>query len=129
MTNLQFDKIKSKEEFFTVFQGMCNIAESAFNSFDTDVKNGLPASQISRHISYLMSITFVIMGMRGDYGGFRDEDMLRSFFIQIDGVEYDQQHLYKMNDYFANRFNKALDILKEADPEVYESYKTVWGKY
>lgn len=130
MTNIQFNNIKNKEEFFGVFQGLCNIAESAFNNFEKQAKDAdFPVSQIPRHISYLMSITFVIMGMRGDYGGFRDQDMLSAFFVEIDGVKYDQKYLYKMNDYFAERFGKTLEILKEKDLESYESYKFVWGKY
>ncbi|MBT3417044.1 hypothetical protein HOE22_09765 [Candidatus Woesearchaeota archaeon] len=131
-TNIQFNNIKNKEEFFLIFQGLCNIAESAFNQFEEQQfnnKNNENLSQISRHVSYLMSITFVIVGMRGGYLEFRDTDLISPFFVEVDGVQYDQKYLYKMNDYFIDRFNRVLDILKEIDPEFYKSYSVVWKNY
>ena len=85
--NIQFNNIKNKEEFFLIFQGLCNIAESAFNQFDGQFNNKSSEnlSQISRHVSYLMGITFVIVGMRGDYSEFRDSDLISPFFVEIGG--------------------------------------------
>lgn len=128
---IQFNKIKSKEEFFLVFRGLCEIAESAFNKFDAqfqEVKRE-DAAQVRKGVSYLMSITFVVMGMRGDYDGFRDENLSTPFFVEIDGVHYDQKYLYTMNDYFADRFNTVLNILKEVDLESYASYNVVWKNH
>lgn len=129
--NIQFNNIKNKKEFFLTFQCLCNIAESAFNQFEEQFnnKNNENLSQISRHVSYLMSITFVIAGMRGAYSEFRDSDLISPFFVEVDGVQYDQKYLYKMNDYFIDRFNRVLDILKETDPESYKSYSVVWKNY
>ena len=130
-SDIKFNKISSQKEFFTVFQGLCDIAELAFNNFDEQFKNPrtVDAVEICRNISYLMSITFVIMGMRGDYSGFRDNNLLSPFFVEIDGVNYHQAYLYQMNDYFADRFNKVLSLLEKIDPESHKLYKAVWGKY
>jgi hypothetical protein len=129
-SNIQFNEIKSQEEFFTIFQGLCNIAEHAFNEFEmrTYEVSINDTNQICKDISYLMSITFVIMGMRGDYHSFRSKDT-SPFLVEAQGVEYDQKYLYKMNDYFADRFNNALKKLEEINPEIHKSYMVVWKNY
>ena len=38
-------------------------------------------------------------------------------------------YLYKMNDYFTNRFDEAINKVKDLIPEYYEAYKTVWQNY
>lgn len=131
-TNIHFSEIKTREEFFTIFQGICNTAESAFNDFEKRITNGVSAEdayRLCKDASYLMSITFVIMGMRGDYAGFNDHALLSMFSVEIEGVQYDQKYLYKMNDYFHDRFSKVLELLKQVNPETYLSYKTVWSNY
>lgn len=128
--NIQFNNIKNKEEFFLIFQGLCNIAESAFNQFEENFnKNKEKTYRIPRHVFYLMSITHVITGMRGDYIEFHKNDQLSPFVVKIDEVIYDQRYLYKMNDYFLNRFNEVLDILKETDPESYRLYNMILKNY
>lgn len=128
---VQFSKIKTQEEFFGVFQGLCNIAESAFNEWDKEFPNPteMDRAQYAKGVSYLMSVTFVIMGMRGNWRYFRDDEMFPVFFVEIDGMQYDQKYLYKMNDYFADRFNKVLAILEKIDPESHKVYQTVWRNY
>jgi len=128
---IQFDKIKSKEKFFLVFRGLCEIAESAFSRFDAQFKEAKydDAMEVCKSASYLMSIAFVIMGMRGDYDGFRDDNLLAPFFVEIDGITYNQDYLYTMNDHFADRFNKVLDILKRVDLESYAFYSAVWKNH
>lgn len=128
---IQFNKIKSQEEFFGVFQGLCNIAESAFNEWENEYPDPteMDRAQYVKGVSYLMSITFVIMGMRGNWTYFRDDEMFPVFFVEIDGIQYDQKYLYKMNDYFADRFNKILAVLEKIDPESHKVYQTVWRNY
>lgn len=123
------DQIKTPEEFFAVFNGLCKIAESVFNSFDEKDFSGLGSKMIAKEISYLMSITLVVIGMRGGYPAFRDDALSSPFFVIIDGKEYDQDYLYKMNDYFTNRFDETLNKTKDLIPEYYESYITVWRNY
>jgi hypothetical protein len=123
------DKLKTPEEFLFVFNGLCKIAESAFNNFDEKDFSGLESKMIAKEISYLMSITFVIIGMRGGYSAFRDDALSSPFFVIIEGKEYDQVYLYRMNDYFTNRFDEALNKVKDLIPEYYESYITVWRNY
>ncbi len=131
-TEIQFQNIKNREEFFAVFQGLCNIAENAFYQFEEEFKDIKDdQSQVlgyCKNLSYLMSITFVIMGMRGDYSKFRDDE-IGPIFVEKDGIMYDQKYLYKMNDHFAARFNKALAILKNFDPTSAEPYRKVWSQY
>lgn len=133
-TEIQFQNIKTREEFFFIFQGICNVAENAFNQFEEEFKNinkdGLPKILgYCKNLSYLMSITFVIMGMRGDYSKFRADENIYPFFVEKDDVMYDQKYLYKMNDYFAERFKNALSILENIDPVSAEPYKKVWTIY
>ncbi|MST04326.1 MAG: hypothetical protein EXS49_02040 [Candidatus Pacebacteria bacterium] len=129
----QFKNLKNQEEFFLIFQGLCSVAEFAFNKLDEDFKNIKTdiflVPQFKKNIPYLISITLVIMGMRGDYMGFRDNDLLSPFLVEIDGVQYDQKYLYKMNDYFRNRLNKTLDILKELDLDLYNTHKKIWSDF
>jgi len=127
--NILIDKIKTSEEFFLVFNGLCKMAESSFNSFNEKDFSGLGSKIIAKEISYLMSITFIIIGMRGEYSSFREDSLTSPFFVIIDGKEYNQDYLYKMNDYFTNRFDEALNKVKDLIPEYYESYITVWRNY
>ncbi|MCX6795853.1 MAG: hypothetical protein NT165_03985 [Candidatus Falkowbacteria bacterium] len=131
MENIQIEKIKNIEEFFLVFNGLCKIAESAFNRFDEEMSSSNPPSSnlVAKEVSYLMSITFVIIGMRGQYAGFRGGDDFTPFIVSIDGMEYDQKYLYKMNDYFTSRFDEVLGKVQELAPEYYEPYKLVWQNY
>jgi hypothetical protein len=127
---ISFKIIEDQKEFLIVFQGLCNIAESAFNKFDqriTEDPSILLSPGICYSVSHLMGITFTIMGMRGDYDAFKDGEVeTRSFYVEIDGVIYDQNYLYKMNDYFASRCNQMLAILEKNHPEIYKSYSNVW---
>lgn len=130
---IKFQNIKTREEFFSIFQGVCNIAENAFNQFEGEFQTmhkDDPARilQYCKNLSYLMSITFVIMGMRGDYSKFIPDEV-RPFFVEKEGLVYDQKYLYKMNDYFAERFNKALSILENIDILSAEPYKKIWAKF
>ncbi len=127
---IKFSVIKNREEFFTVFQGLCNTAEAGFNKFHEDfpTPTEMDKNMYCKGASYLMSITFVVMGMRGDWPAFKNEE-ISPFFVDMDGVRYDQQYLYKMNDYFANRFNEVLAVLEKIDPESHKAYKTVWANY
>jgi hypothetical protein len=127
--NTSIDKIKTPEEFFLVFNGLCKIAESAFNNFNEKDFSGLGSKTIAHEISYLMSVTFMIIGMRGGYSGFREDSLSSPLFVMIDGQEYNQDYLYKMNDYFTERFDETLNKIKNLIPEYYESYKTVWQNY
>ncbi|NCC70379.1 hypothetical protein EOM09_02250 [bacterium] len=127
--NTIINNIKTPEEFFLVFNGLCKMAESAFNSFDGKDFSEIEPKIIVKEISYLMSITFVIIGMRGQYSAFRDNSLNSPFFVIIDNKEYNQDYLYKMNDYFTNRFDKILNRIKYLIPEYYESYITVWRNY
>ncbi|MFZ2310944.1 MAG: hypothetical protein WAW11_05380 [Patescibacteria group bacterium] len=127
--NTSIDKINTPEEFFAVFNGLCKIAESAFNNFDKKDFSELGSKIIAKEISYLMSVTFMIIGMRGGYTGFREDSLTSPFLVVIDGQEYNQDYLYKMNDYFTERFDEALNKIKELIPEYYEAYKTVWQNY
>ena len=88
MTNThQFDTVKTPEEFLSIFQGLCAIAEFAFNDFEKQFETPVDrdAAAIRKSMSYLMSITFVIMGMRGDYAGFREGEFLKHFYVQVRG--------------------------------------------
>lgn len=131
--NIQFNEIKSQEEFFIIFQGICNIAEHAFNEFNKRYKHDIIAQDASHRIfkdmSYLMSITFVIMGMRGDYSKFHDHTLLSMFSVEINGIQYNQSYLYKMNDYFHDRFSESLKMIQDINPETYLAYRTVWSNY
>ncbi len=124
----QIEQIKTKEEFFSVFNGLCKIAEAAFNDFDNQDIATLSSQNIAKELSYLMSAVFVIAGMRGEYHGFVREDF-SPFFVVVDGQEYDQNYLYKMSDYFVGRFDGALNKVKDISPDNYETYKKVWGNY
>jgi hypothetical protein len=126
----QFRGISTNEEFFTIFQGLCNIAEKSFNQFEGKFKNIETGDrstiiQYCRELSYLMSITFVIIGMRGNYPSFREGILV--FYTEVDGVSYDQDYLYKMNDYFIERFDRILTVLKTIDPLISESYRKIWN--
>lgn len=135
MTNtISFRKTESQQEYLLVFQGLCDIAESAFNKFDEEFKDKeisrYDAIGVRKNLTYLMSIVLVIMGMRGDYNAFKDGDVSsQSFNVEKDGVVYDQGYLYKMNDYFADRFYQALNLLKMVDPDAYKIYNAVWKSY
>lgn len=131
--NILFQDITTKEEFFTLFQGLCNTAESAFNQFEKEYSDITKDDQYRvlgycKNLSYLMSITFVIMGMRGDYSKFMVKE-IQPFNLEKDGFVYDQKYLYKMNDYFAKRFNSALSVLESIDPASADPYKKVWATY
>ena len=130
---IKFQNIKTGEAFLSVFQGLCDVAENAFNQFEKEFKNINKDDQsrilwYCKNLSYLMSITFVIMGMRGDYMKFSTEE-IHPFFVEKDGIIYDHQYLYKMNDHFAERFNKALSILENIDMVSSEPYRKVWSIY
>ncbi|MDP3837192.1 MAG: hypothetical protein Q8Q67_03760 [bacterium] len=127
--DISIDKIETPEEFFLVFNGLCKLAESAFDSFDEKDFSGLGSKSIAKEMSYLMSITLVIIGMRGGYASFRQGALDAPIFATINGIEYDQKYLYKMNDHFTGRFDDALNKIKNLIPEMYESYKTVWQNY
>lgn len=127
--NTSIEQIKTPEEFFSAFNGLCKIAESAFNNFDEKDLSKLNSKTIAKEVSYLMSIAFVIIGMRGEYSGFKEDLLTSPFFAIIDNQEYNQDYLYKMNDYFTDRFDKTLNKIKDLIPEYYESYKTVWQNY
>jgi hypothetical protein len=71
----------------------------------------------------------MIIGMRGGYTGFKEDLLTSPFFLVIDGKEYNQDYLYQMNDYFTERFDGALNKVKNLIPEYYEAYKTVWQNY
>jgi len=124
--DILIDKIKTPEEFFLVFNGLCKIAELAFDTFSRKDFSEIREKNIAKEISYLMSITLTIIGMRGEYSGFRDDSLSSPFFVVIDGKEYTQDYLYKMNDYFTTKFEEALIRTKDLIPEYYESYITVW---
>lgn len=131
ITNMDttIDKIETSEEFFLVFNGLCKIAESSFNNFDEKDLSGLEPQAIAKEISYLMSITFVIIGMRGQYLAFRKDLLNFPFFVITNGQEYNQAYLYKMNDYFTKRFDDTLSRVKKMIPEHYDHYKNVWQNY
>lgn len=128
MSNITpFKNPKDREEFLEVFENICGIADIAFNKFEEAVKtdgtkNG---EDIKRYLSYLIGITKVIRGLRGDNSLLRD-DSIRPFFAEKDGVQYDQDSLYKAEGYFCERLNNALDVLKESDPKAYESFTDLW---
>ena len=127
--DISIDKIKTPDEFFLVFNGLCKIAELAFDTFSRKNFSGIGVKNIAKEITYLMGITFTIIGMRGEYPGFRDGSFSSPFFVVINGKEYNQDYLYKMNDHFTVKFEEALIRTKDLIPEYYESYKTVWRNY
>ncbi len=122
--DIKFNEIKSQEQFLEIFKGLCDIAEIAFNKFEENCSDPKPEEKrlVSRNIKYLISITLVIMGMRGDYIVFRDHKVLSGFSVEVDGIVYDQSYLYKMNDYFETRLTRALEILQKVDPEKYKEF-------
>ena len=112
-----------------MFYGLCKIAESAFNNFDKKDFTESESKAIAKEISYLMSITYVIIGMSGKHSNFRNNLLTFPFFVITDGKEYNQDYLHKMNNHFTKRFNKVLNKIKNTTPEYYELYKIVWQNY
>ncbi len=128
MSNITlFKNPKDREEFLEVFENICGIADIAFNKFEEVIKNDSAhnGENIKRYLSYLIGITKVIRGLRGDYSLLQDDSM-RPFFVEKDGIQYDQDSLYKAEGYFCNRLNNAFEILKESDQKAYESFVDLW---
>ncbi len=133
--NISFKEIQGQEEFFQIFRGLCTIAENAFNEVEKEIeeitKKRDPSRYISdsfyKDISQLMSITIVIRGMRGDYSKFKDKYMNDTlFFIEENGVIYDQSYLYKMNDYFSYRLMDILHFIEKINPTYAEMYGLIY---
>lgn len=131
MTTIEFKKIRDSEEFLRIFDGICNIAESAFSDFEqeierNDISHPRFFGQRQKSLLRLLGIVLVITGMRGEYPPFQESFVSIPLAVQKDGVEYGQAHLYKMNDHFVSRFTKLLSLVKDSDPELYQFYKDLW---
>jgi hypothetical protein len=126
-TITQFNNPKTREEFLAVFESVCGITDSAFNKFEQEISKEGPKNErdIKSFLSYLISLMKVIRGLRGDSFLLRN-DSLHPFFAEKDGIKYDQASLQKAEDYFCDRLNKALEVLKNIDQKTYESYLEMW---
>ncbi|MFA6445974.1 MAG: hypothetical protein WCW14_01860 [Candidatus Paceibacterota bacterium] len=125
--NIQYKKPKDSAEFLVVFAGVCGFAEMAFNIFETETSKSeiKDVFTLKSSLSYLISITKVIRGLRGDSYLLRD-DSRESFYVKDGDIEYTQASLYKAEDYFSDRLMKALEILKTIDQKSYESLFELW---
>ncbi len=127
--------IDTQEDFLHFFQALCSTAELAFNRFEETYKDTQPGTEAytsigyRKELSYLMSITFVITGLRGNYHAFRSNMIQSPFSVAENGTTYDQTYLYKMSDYFTYRFDAALATLERLDPEGHHAYLTVWKNF
>ena len=127
---INFKQIENQEEFFDIFQGLCTIAQNAFKEVESELEAYNSYEKIGdtfyQNISQLMSIVIVIRGMRGDYQKFNRKYMEdRIFYIEVDGVQYDQSYLYKMNDHFSKKLIKLLEFIEQVNPEYAKAYNLI----
>lgn len=69
MSNIiEFKNPKDGKEFLNVFENICGITDMAFNKFEETIRrlDVINIEAAKRSITYLIGITKVISGLRGD---------------------------------------------------------------
>ncbi len=124
----KFKTPADRENFLSLFNYTCGVAEIALSKFDDklkDINNKIPTETLKHDLSYFISIAKVIRGLRGDFSYFTD-DSLRPFFVEKDGIIYDQNYLYKSEDYICEKIDIILETLKKEDEDGYQYFLNFW---
>lgn len=126
--DLKFKTPANRQEFLSLFSYTCGIAEVALFKFDTKLKelnNEITQEAFKHDLSYMISIAKFIRGLRGDFSYFID-DTLRPFFMEKDGITYDQNYLYKSENYICEKIDILLEILKKDNEDDYKYFLNFW---